>query len=649
MTRKKVVGIFSHVDAGKTTLTEALLYQSGRISSLGNVNKGTTFFDNHPLERQRGITFLSKPMTLTYQQEELTFIDTPGHMDLTFEMERSLQVVDVAVVLVSSTEGITGYTETILSLCQEYQVPVLLFINKCDLPNSQAEQVLHDLEKSDERFIEVDQIPLSENFKELWELLDEESFEQSVSDEKWAFSQAFLQRKLFPVVKGSAAQIEKVDWLLELLTWLQLPESNQGNVGQVYKIADYRGQRYHLVKVLSGHFQTKDKIKLLRQPEEELKINQLLALHGEKVEALERANAGEIVGIMGMPEAKIGDLIGASTLAVEDFPKVKKLVRQPALEVQVLAELDPETLLSHLRLLEEEDPSLNVRYETETREIFIQVVGPIQMDYLQESFELRFNEAVTFSKPSVLYKETLLSSVRGNGHYEPLRHYAEVALWMEPGDPGSGIQLANQCTLEQLSINYQKGILHHLSEKVHRGVLLGAPLTDVKITLLAGIAHNPETKGGDFREATYRAVRQGLMKAKSQVLEPWYAVKMTVPIDLVGKVVTDIQKYQGKLEPIEQTTEEMAVVEATVPVATFIDYPVEFASFTKNKGRLTTTVKGYYPCHNEEDVLANQSYNPESDFHNTPNSIFFAKGKGYDVSWRDVDQTCHIQLKELPK
>ena len=649
MTRKKIIGIFSHVDAGKTTLTEALLYKSGQISSLGNVNKGTTFFDNHPLERQRGITFLSKPMMLTYQQEELTFIDTPGHMDLTFEMERSLQVVDIAVVLVSSTEGITGYTETILSLCRDYEIPVLLFINKCDLPTSQAEQVLSDLEKFDERFVEVEGLPLSDNFKELWELLDEDGFSQALIDEKLAFSQSVLTRKLFPVIKGSAVQMAKVDWLLELLTWIRLPEESALNIGQVYKIAEYRGQRYHLVKVLSGSFQIKDKVHFARQLEDELKINQLFSLHGEKITMIEQAQAGEIVGMMGLPDAKIGDLIGDLAVLEQDFPQMKVLHRQPALEVQVLAEMEPETLVSDLRFLEEEDPSLHVRYEPETKEVFIQVVGPIQMDFIKENFELKFHESIHFSKPSVLYKETLLTAVRGNGHYEPLRHYAEVALWMEPGEPGSGIQIANECSIEQLSVNYQKGIMHHLLEKVHRGVLLGVPLTDVKITLLAGIAHHPETKGGDFREATYRAVRQGLMKATSQILEPWYAVKITVPTELVGKVVTDLQKYKGQLEPMEQTNEAMTTIEATVPVATFIDYPVEFASFTKNKGRLTTTVKGYYPCHNEEEVLMNSEYNPESDLHNTPNSIFFAKGKGYDVSWKDVDQTCHIQLKGLPR
>ena len=649
MTRKKVIGIFSHVDAGKTTLTEALLYKSGQISSLGNVNKGTTFFDNHPLERQRGITFLSKPMMLNYQQETLTFIDTPGHMDLTFEMERSLQVVDLAVVLVSSTEGITGYTETILSLCQEYAIPVVLFINKCDLPTSQAAKVLSDLEKLDERFVELDGLPLTDNFKEIWELLDEEGFANRNTAEQLALSQSILTRKIFPVIQGSAMQMSKVEWLLELLTWIQLPEISNLSIGQVYKIGDYRGQRYHLVKVLSGSFRIKDKVHLARQLDDELKINQLFSLHGEKILSIEQAQAGEIVGVMGINDAKIGDLIGELAVCAEDFPPMKDLHRQPALEVQVLADMEPESLLSQLRLLEEEDPSLHVRYEPETKEVFIQVVGPIQMDYLKESFTLRFQEVITFSKPSVLYKETLRSAVRGNGHYEPLRHYAEVAFWMEPGEPGSGIQVANQCSIEQLSVNYQKGILHHLLEKVHRGVLIGAPLTDVKITLLAGIAHHPETKGGDFREATYRAVRQGLMKTTSQILEPWYAVKITVPTELVGKVVTDIQKYNGQLEPMEQTSEEMATIEATVPVATFIDYPVEFASFTKNKGRMTTVVKGYYPCHNEEEVLENSDYNPESDLHNTPNSIFFAKGKGYDVSWKDVDQTCHIQLKGLPR
>lgn len=648
MNRKKVVGIFSHVDAGKTTLTEALLYKSGQINELGNVNKGTTFFDHNPIERKRGITFLSKPIFL--EEAEVTLIDTPGHMDLTFEMERSLQVTDLAILLVSAAEGVTGYTETIFELCQIYQIPLLVFMNKCDLDTSRPEKVLQELEALDERFIEMDHLPFSQEFQENWALLDEDWFEKMAEstpeEQKEEFNQAVLARKIFPVIKGSAAQTIGVDMLLNALSFIELPQSELRNVGQVYKIVTTKDQRYHLVKIVSGEFSVKDKIYSPQHKEVELKVNQLFILNGEKVTPTQSAKAGDIVGIQGLGELVIGDKIASMDVPMEKVPAKVELTREPALEVQVLSEMEVDELLQNFKGLEMEDPSLHVRYVEETKEIFVQVVGPIQMEYLQESYQLRFNQTITFSKPSVLYKETLISAIRGNGHYEPLRHYAEVALWMEPGEEGQGIVLKNNCTLEQLSANYQKGILHHLQERVHRGVLIGAPLTDVTITLLAGAAHNPETKGGDFREATYRAVRQGLMKAKNQVLEPWYQVKIAVPTEMVGKVVTDIQKYQGELLPIEEVDEEMTTIEALVPVATFMDYPIEFASFTKNKGRLTAIVKGYYPCHNQDEVVAVFNYDPESDLYHTPNSIFFTKGKGYDVKWQDVDSKCHIQLKD---
>lgn len=647
MDRKKVIGIFSHVDAGKTTLTEALLYKSGQITQLGNVNKGTTFFDQHPLERKRGITFLSKPVSVDYQ-EGFTLIDTPGHMDLTFEMERSLQVTDLAIVLLSATEGVTGYTETIIDLCATYQVPVIVFINKCDLPTSDVSKAFAGLEKIDERFVLVEGSIHSQAFQENWALLDEEWLAQidKATTEQFnqAFSQAVQQRKLFPVIKGSAAQLEGVDMLLELVMSVRYEANQTDNIGQVYKILTEKGQRIHFVKVLSGRFAVKDRLHSPQLPTSEMKINQLFAQH-EKLVAIQEAHAGEIVGIAGITELKIGDILATTDVSFDKLPQVRTLTREPALEVQVLSELSSDALLQHFAQLEEEDPSLQVRYEEANKEVFIQVIGQIQMDYIQESFALRFNEAITFSRPSVLYKETLVEPVRGNGHYEPLRHYAEVALWMEPGEQGQGILLKNQCSLEQLTTNYQKGILQHLTEKVHRGVLIGAPLTDVTITLLAGIAHHPETKGGDFREATYRAVRQGLMKATSQLLEPWYQVKIVVPTDLVGKVVTDLQKYKGEIAPIEEADEETTTIEGMVPVATFLDYPIEFASFTKNKGRLTTTVKGYYPCHNEAEIITDYSYDPTSDLNNTPNSIFFSKGKGYDVVWHEVDAKCHIQLK----
>ncbi len=438
MNRKKVIGIFSHVDAGKTTLTEALLYKSGQISQLGNVNKGTTFFDYDPLERKRGITFLSKPISVDYQQG-FTLIDTPGHMDLTFEMERSLRVTDLAIVLLSATEGATGYTETIIDLCATYQVPLMIFINKCDLPTSNVPKALASLEQLDERFILVGNHLATPDFQENWALVDDEWLNQmeeaTVDSIKQEFSRAVRQRKIFPIICGSAVQLEGIDTLLDLLMEVQFPVSNSENIGQVYKILTEKGQRYHLIKVLSGQFSVKNRLHSPQLPNSEMKINQLFAQR-DKLSAIQTAQAGEIVGVTGLSQLRIGDVFSTTDISLEQIPPVQSLTREPALEVQIVSALSSDELLSAFAQLEEEDPSLHVRFEEEMNEVFIQVVGQIQMDYIEENFARRFNATITFSKPSVLYKETLLAPVRGNGHYEPLRHYAEVAFWMEPGVRG---------------------------------------------------------------------------------------------------------------------------------------------------------------------------------------------------------------------
>ncbi|MEJ6347824.1 translation factor GTPase family protein [Holzapfeliella sp. He02] len=656
--QNKTIGVFSHVDGGKTTLMEAILYKNHIIEQVGNVNKGTTVLDNEPIERRRKITFSSKPVSFKSHDQPYTFIDTPGHMDLTFEMERILQVVDIAILIVSATDGITGYTETISELCEQYQVPVLLFVNKTDVETVDIPALKQEISRFSAQTLPFDHTSLNPDhqFLEDWAMLDDDWLELMLQSKKVSqtkqhqlLSSAIKQRKIMPTIYGSAVTFAGVSDLLMLLDIIELDELNQDNpIAQIYKISHDKNNLTQVhAKIISGQFHSKEKV-TLAQSENNLKINEIFYPEGRKLTKTTTAKTGDIVVMTGLTEGSPGEFMGGTGVNQTDLPKPISLTREPVYEVQVIAKDTSQfdEMISHFYLLADEDPMLHLRYKKDLNELYISIVGTIQMDYLKETFLERFNIAIDFLSPSVLYKETITEPVIGFGHFEPLRHYSEVALKLEPGQPGQGIIVKNNCSREELDINFQSRIMTHLTEKTHLGVLTGSPITDLTITLLSGRAHYPETKGGDFREATYRAIRQGLMKirATNHLLEPWFALKITVPSDLIGKVSADITRMGGELDPTTEISADSTLIEGAVPVSNFTDYPLTFASFTKNKGRLTTQLKGYFPAQNQTELINTINYDPESDLENTANSIFFKKGKGYDAHWSDVDDLRHIQL-----
>lgn len=659
--RNKVIGVFSHVDAGKTTLIEALLYQAQVISAVGNVNKGTTFMDNEPIERQRGITFSSEPVHFEHHGQGYTIIDTPGHMDLTFEMEKSLQVVDVAILLISATDGITGYTETIFNLCQAYDVPVIFFYNKMDMITTTPAQLRLDLEKLAAPVVpftlttktDVDW-PNETAFLEDWAVLDEDWFSYLMDDEGALINPqvitdklntAMLARTIMPVIFGSARQQTGVAALLTLLDVITLTtQPAEYALAQVYKIThDQKNNRYVHAKVIQGMFEPKDKI--TTDGSDEQKINQLFNFQGGTYQAVNQAQPGDIVAVTGI-DVQPGSFFGTLGITADTLPQPVNLKREAILAVRVLTNdaTQNDMLIKNMQTLAQEDPTLHVQFKAAMQELYINVTGPLQMEYLKVVFADRFGFEIDFSAPTILYKETITQASIGYGHYEPLRHYAEVALRLTPGQPGQGIIFENECSREQLPINYQKRIEQHVFEKAHLGVLTGAPITDVTVTLLSGKAYVPETKGGDFREATNRAIRQALMKTSSQLLEPWYAVTAIVPAHLVGRVSADLEKMHGHVDNLISGSNDTATVIGAVPVANFFEYPTMFASFSKNEGRLTTKLQGYQPCQDQAELIAAAAYDPESDLDNTANSIFFKKGHGFDAHWRDVDDLHHINL-----
>lgn len=660
--RNKVIGVFSHVDAGKTTLIEALLYQAQVITAVGNVNKGTTFMDNEPIERQRGITFSSKPVHFEHHGQGYTIIDTPGHMDLTFEMEKSLQVVDVAILLISATDGITGYTETIFNLCQEYGVPVIFFYNKMDMITTAPAELCLNLEK-----LSAPVVPFTvtsdgvvdwsneTTFLEDWAVLDEDWFSYLMADEEGGvitsetitdkLNTALLARTIMPVIFGSARQQTGISALLAILDVITLTtEPSDYAVAQVYKIThDQKNNRYVHAKVIKGVFQPKDKI--TTDGDDEQKINQLFNFQGGAYQAVNRAQPGDIVAVTGI-DVQPGHFFGTVGIADDELPQPVSLKREAILAVRVLTNdvTQNDLMIKNMQSLAQEDPTLHVQFKANMQELYIHVTGPLQMEYLKVVFANRFGFEIEFSAPTILYKETITQASIGYGHYEPLRHYAEVALRLSPGQPGQGIIFENECSREQLPINYQKRIEQHVFEKAHLGVLTGAPMTDVTVTLLSGQAYVPETKGGDFREATNRAIRQALMKTNNQLLEPWYTVTAVVPAHLVGRVSADLEKMNGHIDNLISGSNDTVTVIGAVPVANFFAYPTIFASFSKNVGRLSTKLQGYQPCKDQAELIAAAAYDPESDLDNTANSIFFKKGHGFDVYWRDVDDLHHINL-----
>ncbi len=600
--KRLVIGILAHVDAGKTTLSEGLLYRAGVLRSLGRVDKGNAFLDTDARERARGITIFSQPAVLETPQVSLTLLDTPGHVDFSAEMERALQVLDYAVLVVSSVDGVQSHTETLWALLRRYNVPTLIFVNKMDLPGMGRQAILDNLRaRLSPACADVSQDVPESARSEALALCDEALMEHylesgTVSDS--ALADAIHRRGVFPCWFGAALRLEGIDALLDGLDRYTLaPAACTEFAASVYKISqDDNGQRLTWMKLTGG--QLKSKTLLQARPEDKSqwaeKADQIRLYSGAKFTPLQQAEAGQVVAVTGLSKTYAGQGLGVQPDAVS--PSLEPVLTY---RVDLPAGTDPHVALTQLQTLAEEDPQLHVVWDGHLGEIHMQLMGEVQLEILENLIQDRFGMAVQFSQGSILYKETIAAPVEGVGHYEPLRHYAEVHLLLEPGERGSGLVFATRCREDALDRNWQRLILTHLAEKQHRGVLIDAPLTDVKITLLGGRAHAKHTEGGDFRQATYRAVRQGLRCTESVLLEPWYQFRLEVPADNVGRAMTDIQRMGGSFEP-PVPMGELVVLTGSAPVSEMRPYLSQVVSYTRGRGRLSCVVSGYQPCHDAD-------------------------------------------------
>ena len=635
------VGLLAHVDAGKTTLSEALLYQSGARRTLGRVDHADAFLDTHALERARGITIFSKQAQLETDSRIITLVDTPGHVDFSAEAERVLPILDCAILVIGGQ--LQAHTATLWDLLKRYHVPTILFISKMDLPGKTKEDLMLDLTRQLSPGC-VDFSADPESIQEAAAMCDEallETYLQTgiVTDNN--IRELIAHRKLFPCCFGSGLKLQGIDRLLDILDRLAPMPSYPAPFGaRVYKISrDPQGNRLTWLKVTGGKLKVRDTLTYRGRNEKECteKIVQLRIYAADKFTAPEEVLPGQLVAVTGLSATYAGQGLG------ED-PGAPAPVLEPVMtyRVELPKGCDPMTFLPKMRLLEEEDPQLHVLWDDHLKQIHVQIMGKIQLEILKSLIAQRFGLEAQFLDRRIYYKETILDTVEGVGHFEPLRHYAECHLLLEPLPLGSGLVFDTVCSTDVLDIGYQRLILGHLSEKMHRGVLIGAPITDMKITLLVGKAHLKHTEGGDFRQATYRAVRQGLMQAKSQLLEPWYSFKLTVPTEAIGRAITDIRAMGGKFEAPEPVGSN-SLLTGSVPAESLGDYADTVAAYTQGKGQLQVALEGYAPCHNQEEVVAAAAYDPEADLENTPDSVFCGHGAGFTVKWHQVKDYMHLE------
>ena len=690
------IGILAHVDAGKTTLSECMLYLSGRIRKLGRVDHKDAFLDTYELERERGITIFSKQAELETGNLGITLLDTPGHVDFSAEMERTLQVLDYAILVINGADGVQGHTRTLWNLLKRYQIPTFLFINKMDQVGTDKEKVLDDLQnRLDEACIDFTE--RSEEFFDSLAMCDEEAMEEYLESEKVeedTIAEMIGTRKVYPCYFGSALKIEGVQEFMDGMAgyiekneqWTEKGEHgkteayrksdqktgrkdsgalNEKDISEfgakVYKISrDSSGSRLTHLKVTSGVLKVKDilngyagkkssmnesdtsevseKSTLGKEADRwEEKVNQIRIYSGEKYEMVQEAEAGMICAVTGLNYTHPGEGLGIE--ADSEAPALEPVL---SYKIELPEGCDVHKMLGNLRILEEEDPMLKIVWNEELGEIHAKLMGAVQIEILKSLIKDRFGVEVEFDTGNIVYKETIQNTVEGVGHFEPLRHYAEVHLKMEPGERGSGIVIGTDCSEDMLDKNWQRLILTHLLEKEHRGVLTGSVITDMKITLTAGRAHLKHTEGGDFRQATYRAVRQGLMQAESLLLEPYYDFQLEVPSGMIGRALTDIQRMNGEAGT-PQTEGEMTTIEGYAPVAAMRDYQMEVNAYTRGQGHLTCTFRGYEPCQNAEEVIENIAYDPERDTENPTGSVFCSHGAGFNVSWDKVPEYMHLE------
>ena len=643
--KKLVAGILAHVDAGKTTLSEAMLYRSGTVRRLGRVDHGDAFLDTDAMERERGITIFSKQAQLHLPDAEITLLDTPGHVDFSAEMERTLRVLDCAVLVISGTDGVQGHTRTLWRLLERYQVPVFLFVNKMDLAGADRARVLSELRASLSSSI----VDFSAPEEAVWEeaaVCDETLLDRYLSRgrlEDGDLAGLIARRAMFPCWFGAALKLTGVDEFLEGLgRYASMPDYPAEFGARIFKVSrDAQGARLTWMKITGGALRVKEPVTNRRpgRPETEIweeKADQLRIYSGAKFQLTEQAEAGTVCAVTGLTRTRPGQGLGFEA----DWSGP---VLEPVLTYQVcLPEgVDPHTALLKLRQLEEEDPQLHIVWDEHLRQIHAQLMGPVQMEILGRLIHERFGMEVTFGEGAILYRETIAAPVEGIGHFEPLRHYAEVHLLLEPLPTGSGLVLATECPEDQLDRNWKRLVLTHLSEREHPGVLVGAPITDMKTTLVAGRAHVKHTEGGDFRQATYRAVRQGLMQAENILLEPWYDFTLEVPASLVGRALSDIQRMGGETQP-PQTAGEMTTLAGTAPVSTMRNYAQEVTAYTRGTGHLQCVFRGYAPCTDQASVVEAAGYDPERDVDNPPDSVFCEHGAGVTVKWQDVPARAHV-------
>ena len=640
--KQRCVGLLAHVDAGKTTLAEAMLYLSGTVKKLGRVDHRDSFLDTHSLERERGITIFSKQARFCWGDTAFTLLDTPGHIDFSAEMERTLRVLDCAVLVISGTDGVQAHTETLWRLLRRGNVPCFLFITKMDLPGAEEERLMAELRRRLDGAC-VDFSAPGADFEEQLALCGEDMMERYLAGEPLRdedVSALIRRRALFPCFFGSGLRLEGIEALLDALDRYAPGTEDTGVfAARVFKIArDAQGKRLTFLKVTGGELRVRDTLRYTDEAgeEREEKLTQLRLYSGMKYESPERVGAGQIAAVLGLTGTYPGQGLGTERDAAEP-------VLEPVLSYRLILPpgSDPALLLPKLRLLQEEDPQLHLLWNAARKEIHVSLMGRVQTEVFRELVRERCDTEAELDQGHILYRETIRNTVEGVGHYEPLRHYAEVHLLLEPLPAGSGIVLDTSCSEDALDRNWQRLILTHLQEKQHLGVLTGSPLTDVKITLAAGRAHLKHTEGGDFREATYRAVRQGLMQAESVLLEPWYAFTIELPPDQIGRAISDIRAMNGVFEAPGEAG-ELVCLKGSAPVAGLNGYQNELLAYSRGRGRMSLRPDGYRPCREQERLTAEAGYEPEADLENTPDSVFCAHGAGFTVKWRDVPAYMHL-------
>ncbi len=653
--KQLTLGILAHVDAGKTTLSEALLFTAGAIRKAGRVDKKDAFLDNYELERERGITIFSKQAVFSYEDLRITLLDTPGHVDFSTEMERTLQVLDAAVLLISAADGVQSHTRTLWKLLESYQVPVFLFVNKMDQPGADQEKILAGIQNQlsgncvdftplvGAAATESKGAALEADMQEAMEavaICDEELLNSFLTDGRISQEQLrekIAERKVFPCLFGSALRLQGIEALLSAIE-AYAPEKTYPEAfgARVFKVTrDSQGSRLTHMKITGGTL--KAKMELTCAEDKTEKVNQIRIYSGERFEAVNEAAAGSVCAVTGLLGTMAGQGLGMEKNLESPF-------LTPVLSYCLLLPegTDPMAVMPKLKELEEEDPALSFTWEEELKEIHVHVMGEVQMEILKVLIRERFGLEIAFGKGRIVYKETIADTVEGVGHFEPLRHYAEVHLLLEPGEPGSGLQFEADCSEDILARNWQRLILTHLEEKQHRGVLTGSAITDMKITLVSGRAHQKHTEGGDFRKATYRAVRQGLMEAMSVLLEPYYEFRLEIPEEMTGRAMTDMEKLFADFTLAERA-EGRCVLTGCAPVETMRDYQKEVYAYTRGQGSLTVRLKGYMPCHNADEVIEERHYDPEADLRNPAGSVFCSHGAGFVVPWNQVKEYMHVE------